>query len=127
MPFCVAMGAMLMCPMGLAPGQLIVAEPNVTENTPLANIIDNKPFANVTPFGACTSMANPAVASATAAALGVLTPQPCTPQIPGPWAPSSACVLIRGKPAALSSSMLNCAYGGVITISNPNCTKVTAN
>lgn len=127
MPFGVAMGATLSCPMGDAPGQLLVAAANVAENTPLANMMDNKPFANITPIGMCKSMMNPAVAAATAAALGVLTPQPCIPQIPAPWSPPSSCVLIRGKPAALSTSMLNCAYGGVITISNPNCKEIIPN
>ena len=41
--------------------------------------MDNKPFVNVLPFGLCTSLANPITAAQTAAALGVLTPGPCTP------------------------------------------------
>ena len=41
--------------------------------------MDNKPFANILPFGLCTSLANPITAAQTAAALGVLTPGACTP------------------------------------------------
>jgi len=83
---------------------------------PAATIMDNKPFANILPFGMCTSMANPAVASATAAALGVLTPMPCTPVTSAPWAPGCPTVLIANQPALNNNSKLICSYGGVIQI-----------
>jgi hypothetical protein len=88
--------------------------------TPMATIMDNK----VTPFGMCSSMANPAVAAATAAALGVLTPQPCMPLTVAPWAPGSPTVLIGGKPALNNTSKLMCAYGGVIQMLAPTVTNV---
>ena len=71
-------GATLQCSFGLAPGTLVVLPENqcITGNMPAATIMDNKPMVNVMPFGMCNSMANPAVASATAAALGALTPMP---------------------------------------------------
>jgi hypothetical protein len=72
----------------------------------------------------CTSLANPTVASATAAALGVLTPMPCVPQTMTPWAPGSPNVIIGSYPALNNSSKLNCAYGGIISITNPGQTKV---
>ena len=52
-----------------------------------ATIMDYAPLVNILPFGMCSSLANPSVASATAAALGVLTPMPCIPVIPAPWVP----------------------------------------
>ncbi len=120
----VVMGAMLKCSFGVAPATLIVAVPTVTgETKPAANIMDNVPVANIPPFGMCNSLANPAVAAATAAALGVLTPQPCVPVIPAPWAPGSPTVLVRKMPALNSTSMCMCAWAGVITISNPGTTK----
>jgi hypothetical protein len=67
----------------------------------------------------CTSIANPTVASATAAALGVLTPMPCVPVPAGPWAPGSPTVLIGGVPALNNTSKLICAWAGVISIINP--------
>ncbi len=114
----VVSGAMLMCSFGVAPSTLSVLPTNMTQavNMPAANIMDNKPFVNIAPFGMCNSLANPAVASATAAALGVLTPMPCTPVIPAPWAPGSPTVTIANFPALNNSSKCMCAYGGVISI-----------
>jgi hypothetical protein len=51
--------------------------------------------------------------------LGVLTPMPCMPVIPAPWAPGSPTVLIANMPALNNSSKLMCAWGGVIQISSP--------
>lgn len=113
-------GAMLQCPFGLAPGTLMVTPQNrVVTSMPIATIMDHKPLVNILPFGMCQSMANPQVAAATAAAWGVLTPQPCVPNTPAPWMPGSPTVLIAGFPALNNSSKLMCAWGGVIQIINP--------
>lgn len=121
----VATGAMLKCSFGVAPGTLNVLPTNKQlASAPSATIMDNKPFVNIVPFGVCMSMANPAVASATAAALGVLTPMPCTPVVPAPWAPGSAKVLIGSMPALNNTSTCMCAYAGVITILSPGQVKV---
>jgi hypothetical protein len=89
----------------------------LTSNMPAANIMDNKPMVNILPFGMCSSLANPTVAAATTAALGVLTPMPCIPATVAPWAPGSPTVLIANMPALNNTCMLNCMWGGVITIS----------
>ena len=117
----VVSGAMMMCSFGVAPSTLSVLPANKTNagGPPAANIMDNKPFVNIPPFGMCNSLANPAVASATAAALGVLTPMPCTPVVPAPWAPGSPTVLIGNMPALNNSSKAMCAYAGVISITVP--------
>jgi hypothetical protein len=86
---------------------------------PIATIMDNKPMANIMPFGMCQSMSNPQVAAATAAAMGVLTPMPCIPNTTAPWAPGSATVMIGNFPALNNSSKLACMWGGVIQINNP--------
>jgi hypothetical protein len=78
----------------------------------------------VCPFGACTSLANPAVAAATAAALGVLTPMPCVPVPAGPWLPGAPKTLLKGAPALDMTSKLMCAWGGAIQIINPGQFKV---
>jgi hypothetical protein len=118
MPNHVCNGATLKCAMGMAPSQLVVLPKNqvMTGSNPAANIMDNIPLVNIMPFGNCMSPTSPATAAATAAALGVLTPMPCVPMIPAPWAPGSATVTLAFMPALNKSSMLTCAYGGVITI-----------
>ena len=125
MSFCVCGGAMLTCSFGMAPSVLnVLPVARVVSNTPLATIMDNVPLVNVMPFGLCQNPANPAVAAATAAAMGVLTPMPCIPVIPGPWVPGSPTVLIGGKPALNNTCKLMCAYGGVIQITNPATTNI---
>lgn len=113
-------GAQLMCSFGAAPSAFTVLPKNkVMATTPAATIMDNIPMVNILPFGMCTSLANPAVAAATAAALGVLTPQPCVPVIPAPWVAGSPTVLIANIPSLNNTSKCMCAYGGVIQILNP--------
>ena len=111
-------GATMTCSFGVAPSTLTVLPTNRTQasSVPAANIMDHKPMVNIAPFGMCSSLANPTVQSATAAASGVLTPMPCIPNIPAPWAPGSPTVLIGNRPALNSSSTCQCVYGGVITI-----------
>jgi len=100
---------------------MVVTPKNMTNavSQPAANIMDNIPNTNILPFAMCTSLANPAVASATAAALGVLTPQPCVPVTPAPWMPGSATVMIKNMPALNNSSKLMCTWAGVISINLP--------
>jgi hypothetical protein len=126
MPFQVCMGAMLQCSFGVAPSSLVVLPVNrvQTNQVPDANIMDHIPMVNIMPFGMCTSISNPAVASATSAALGVLTPMPCVPVTSSPWTPGAPTVLLGNFPALNNSSMLNCIWGGVITITNPGETTV---
>lgn len=115
------MGAMMQCTFGVAPSSLIVLPDKMlmTSNVPAANIMDNKPIVNIPPFGMCSSLANPTVAAATSAALGVLTPMPCVPVTSAPWAPGSPTVMIKNMPALNESSKLMCNWGGVISINMP--------
>ena len=113
----VCMGALLQCSFGVTPSSLVVPPANaVLTGTPAATIMDHSPIVNVPPFGVCSSLANPAVAAATAAALGVLTPMPCVPVTPAPWVPGAPTVLIGNMPALDDQSKLMCAWGGVIQI-----------
>ncbi|WP_207482450.1 DUF4280 domain-containing protein [Arenibaculum pallidiluteum] len=118
----VCAGAMMMCSFGMAPSTLAVLPANrvTAGGPPAANIMDNKPFVNVPPFGMCTSPANPQVASKIPVPPpGVIKPQPCTPTIPAPWVPGSPTVMVANMPALSSTSKLMCAYGGVIQIVLP--------
>jgi Domain of unknown function (DUF4280) len=122
----VCMGAMLQCSFGAAPSSLMVLPSNaVLTGTPAATIMDNIPMTNILPFGVCSSPANPEVAAATAAALGVLTPMPCIPVTAAPWAPGSPTVLIANMPALNNSSKLMCNWGGAIQINDPGQTQTS--
>ena len=120
MPNAVCMGAMLKCSFGLAPGSLMVLPVNrVMSPVPVANIMDNKPMVNILPFGMCQSMANPMVAAATAAALGVLPPMPSIPNTPAPWIVGAPTVLLGNMPILNNSAKLMCLWAGVIEILPP--------
>lgn len=116
----VCAGAMMQCSFGVAPSALNVLPANrVMTGAPAATIMDHAPIVNVPPFGVCSSLANPMVAAATAAALGVLVPMPCIPATAAPSVPGSPTVLIGGMPALNNSSKLMCNWGGVIQIAFP--------
>ena len=121
MPLQVVNGAMLQCSSGMAPSSLFVLPKNqkMSGNMPAANIMDHIPMMNILPFGMCQSPANPLVAAATAAALGVLTPMPCIPATASPWAPGSATKMLANFPALNSTSQCACNWAGVISITNP--------
>jgi hypothetical protein len=125
MPIQVVNGAQLMCTFGMAPSQLTVLpvrRVNVA-NQPSATIMDHKPMVNIKPFGSCMSVANPTVASATSAAMGVLTPMPCVPNTPTPWTPGGITVNNTNEVTLDNPSICNCVYGGVITIAYPGQTQ----
>jgi hypothetical protein len=117
----VCMGATMQCSFGITPSSLVVLPANrtFTQEQPDANIMDNVPLVNIMPFGMCMSIANPAVAAATSAALGVLTPMPCVPVTPAPWAPGAATVTLGGAPTLDNTSTLMCIWGGVIEFVTP--------
>jgi hypothetical protein len=119
-PLQVCDGAMLECTFGMMPSELVVLPDNrVNTAVPDANIMDSIPLTNVMSFGMCMSPANPEVAAATAAAMGVLTPMPCIPATVDPWDPGADTVMIGGMPALDNESTLMCMWGGVITITDP--------
>jgi len=125
MPQQVNMGAMMQCSFGAAPSNLTVVVPLVTaEGPPAANIMDHVPMMNIMPFGMCSSLANPTVAAATTAALGVLTPMPCIPMTSAPWAPGAPTVLLRNQPTLNNTSKCMCNWGGVIQVTKPGTTQV---
>lgn len=125
MPTQVCTGAQLSCSMGLAPSAFN-ATPKVAAmpGGPPGNVDDRVPFMNIAPFGQCRSLANPSVASATAAAAGTLTPMPCVPMTVLPWVPGSATVQFAGAPALSDACTLQCLWGGMIRVETPGQTAV---
>lgn len=121
MPLQVCHGALLRCSFGLVPSSLQVwpATRVMSAGVPAANIMDHLPMVNILPFGLCSCPGNPAVLSATAAAMGVLTPMPCVPNTPAPWTPGAVTVQIGNLPALDDVSQLACAWGGMIAVAYP--------
>ncbi len=115
------MGASCVCTFGTAPSVLVVTPEKrvLLSAAPMATILDYIPLKNIMPFGLCTSLANPQVASATAAAMGVLTPVPCLPVFAAPWTPGVPNVLVGGVPAIDNTCRLFCAWAGVVQITSP--------
>lgn len=114
----VVAGGVITCTNGMAPGQVAGVSAIMIGGKPALTIQDTAPLVNVCPCGMCNSLANPTVASATAAALGVLTPMPCIPSPLGVWI-CTGTPLIGGKPGLSSDATLICAYGGTIAIRDP--------
>ncbi len=120
MPNQVCTSAMMTCTFGTGPSVFnATPRPVLTSNLVAGVITDNIPMVNVPPFIMCTTPSNPAVAAATAAALGVLTPMPCVPVLPAPWVPGVPNVLIQNIPALDNNCKLTCAWGGMIAFSTP--------
>ncbi len=118
MSFWLCTGAVLQCPFGLAPAPFsALPVPRVMiSGRPAGVLTDMGPMVNIPSFGMCSNPANPSVAAATAAALGVLTPMPCVPVPAGPWLNPSAKVTAGGRPAVTDGSKLMCAWGGQISV-----------
>ena len=120
MPLQTCTGALLQCSFGAAPAPFTPTfKPVLTSNMPAGNILDFAPMMNVGSFAMCSSLANPVVAAATAAAFGVLTPMPCVPATVAPWVPGAVTVLLCNVPALDNVSKLVCMWGGMIQFITP--------
>jgi len=112
---------LMVCSFGAAPVPITILPLHklMSSKMPAGNIMDHVPMMNIKPFGVCKSIANPKVAVATAAALGVLTPQPCNPVTVAPWIPGSPTVMINNMPALSNTCKCMCVFAGVIQITMP--------
>jgi hypothetical protein len=123
MAYIVVSSAQITCSFGAAPGMLTVVPTGPVLHqiggNNVATIMDHKPNMNIAPFGMCTSMSNPQVASATSAAQGVLTPQPCMPVTTSPWSPGASTLKLGGQPVLTDPSTCMCTWAGQISIVNP--------
>ena len=118
MPSFVTSTATLQCTFGMVPAKLVVLPDKrvMLAGKPMASIMDYKPIVNITSFSMCSSLSNPTVASATAAAQGVLTPMPCLPNIVAPWIGGKMDYLISNQPALQNTCKCQCLWGGSISI-----------
>jgi hypothetical protein len=128
---CLCSGAKIECSFGDGGPQTMNVMPLNLANTssnPIGNALDAIPMANIPAFGNCTSMMNPMVAAATAAAMGALTPQPCIPLPLMPmWSGGASKTTLKGQPVLTEDSTCSCAWGGQITVNDPGQTDVDVN
>lgn len=118
--------AQLQCPFGTAPSTLMVTNNQKLKinGMPVATMMDAAPMTNIMPFGMCITQTNPAVAAATAAALGVPTPAPCIPATSVWMSGAKASRTVNGTACVSNECTCMCAYGGNIVVTNPGQTKV---
>lgn len=114
-------GGMCQCSFGVSPSGLVFLPKTgvMINKMPVGVATDSVPMLNVMSFGMCTCPANPAVITATAAALGVFTPAPCVPILVGTWIPSKPTVVASKIPVLSMGDKIACAYGGMIVINSP--------
>jgi hypothetical protein len=123
MPELVSSGATVQCSFGTTPATFAASGTQVTAIGGVGVVTDVGPDC-VPPFGMCMSLANPQVASATSAADGVLSPQPCQPAL-SPWSPGSARVTVGPVAALDDSSTCSCDWAGVVTVGDAGQTDVS--
>lgn len=116
----IVQGTILKCTFGNVPTPMMVLpDKKVNAMFPVAVKSDHIPLLNILPFGMCSNPANPMVAAATAAALGVLTPMPCIPCTMQEWTSACGKVKVCGAEALNMDSQLSCLYGGRIQAEAP--------
>ncbi|MEJ1385587.1 MAG: DUF4280 domain-containing protein [Candidatus Sedimenticola sp. (ex Thyasira tokunagai)] len=90
---------------------------SIKDNTQHKKLKDS--HCDISVFGMCSSETNPAVAAATTAALGVLTPMPCVPATSTPWVADYPTILVGNKPILSDTSTLMCTCAGRISVTTP--------
>ena len=105
------------CSMGSAPCKIKVVSNDklFVENKKVATVNDYK-IPSISGFGMCKSMSNPKVEAATAAANGVLQPQPCEPVINSSWSGNTK-LCAKGIMAITDKSHNKCLYAGNLSVS----------
>ena len=108
-------GSQMMCSFGIGPGVYNTLRlTTLINNKPAANISDNIPMVNITPFPGCSSPTNPLMNP-------FVYPWPCMP-IVTPFIPTNVMTMIQGTPINTMNNKAICNYavGGVISFINPN-------
>jgi hypothetical protein len=123
MGYAVIRGAKLQCSHGTSQSVLVTTHPVWVYGKAIATKGDAEPLKNIPSFGMCDSMLNPAVAAATAAAMGVLTPMPCVPATKR-WVGGQMKLKTDGCAWLTTDCKCMCAYAGSIEIVNPGQKKV---
>lgn len=113
----VGLTSVLHCIFGVTPTPLIVLPDStvIVDVMLVGNMMQAFPIVNIPTFGLCVTITNPEVATATAAAFGVLIPMPCIPMTEV-WITEDFNELIDFIPAITQSSFVMCDWGGMINV-----------
>lgn len=118
----VVTAAQCRCSYGSAPATFSATSLSVSASMAAGGVRDVK-SGSIATFGMCSSLANPAVASATSAANGVLTPQLCVPVLAA-WSPGARQVAFSSVASVDDASTCSCSWGGVIQVTVAGQTRV---
>lgn len=112
--------AKIRCSKGTLPSLFVLLDsPVSSDDKAVGTVDDHKANKNIITFGMCRSEKNPQVASATSAAMGVLTPQPCIPATNARWEPGAPFAVMKDINVLTSDSTCKCDWEGVIDILDP--------
>ncbi|ANF97583.1 DUF4280 domain-containing protein [Paenibacillus bovis] len=114
----VVAGAILSCSHGTQPTRLKrpFSHGVYVKNKAQMNIGDYLPGTNISSFGNCSCLQNPAVQSSNMVDIYGVKKAPCVPVLTRPWLNGKSDVLIEGQPALTHNCTHQCLYGGNIKI-----------
>ena len=114
----VVAGAILTCEYGTQPTRLKLPYSHgvYVKGKAQTNVTDCVPGVNITSFGNCSCLMNPAVQTSHMVDINGVKKAPCMPVFTMPWLSEKSDVLIEGQPALLKSDQQKCLYGGLIRI-----------
>ena len=116
-------GSKIECTFGTVPAVLAVlpgAQIVNAASTLAANVSAFAPTTNIPPFGQCKSLTNPLNASYTQTKVYAV----CLPAVTKPWTTGCIATKINGQYALNSGCKCACTWGGEISITASNATKI---
>ncbi|MEC0235053.1 DUF4280 domain-containing protein [Paenibacillus kribbensis] len=116
----VVAGAILKCSFGTQPTRLKrpFSHGVYIKDKAQMNVSDYLPGDNISGFGRCFSLTNPAVLNSNMVDIYGVKKAPCIPMITRPWIGGKKDVLVEGQPSLTDQCSNSCLYCGFISIKN---------